>query len=581
MYKSIRNVILLHFIALTIILSGKTVFAQTGCPEIFFYNQSQVDNFPKNYPGCSRINGSVNFYSEDILALDSLYPIQIIEGDLIMDGYNNFNGLHNVDSIYGSLVIEPDYGVVTVFDSLKFIGGNFYMIWSDATALPGFPALTNVIGDLNIYANQFLQDMSGLSNLTTVRERLMIYYNMQLTSLTGLENLQSNSIKEIFIYNNPLLSSCNEPFICEILGNPLIPVNIYQNAPECNNPAIIANACGVTLNSLPFGNYYVTTQEEAEDFANLYPECDTLNGNLTITGDDILNLPGLIGIKRINGYFSSGPTQNLINFSGLDSLKVITGGMQIGWWEGSYNSALQNFTGLDNLTSVGRVEIINNQSLQNFQGLGNLRKMTMVDIVYNDNLTSLNGLNKLDTINDYLHIAGNPVLADLSALINLKRINGWLEIGHNDLLTSLHGLDSAKMDNLSITYNAMLSECAVKSICDYLSIPGSRVNIDQNAAGCNTREEVEADCLVGLSDIRGYENLLIYPNPVNDFFKIDIFENHLNYQLTVYNSSGQALIEKLISSDDQWVNVAKLPKGIYLVKLVFPNSDVVYGKLVK
>jgi hypothetical protein len=250
---------------------------------------------------------------------------------------------------------------------------------------------------------------------------------------------------------------------------PTIPVNIYNNAPECNNPSIIASNCGVSFSCLPYGNYYVTTQAEAENFGSLYPGCSNINGNLTIVGDAITSLPGLIGITSINGSFNVGPTNNLINFSGLDSLKTITGGFQIGWWEGSYNNALVNFVGLGSLTSVGRVEVINNQSLQNFEGLENLRTMGNMEIIYNDNLTSFQGLSNLDTIKGSLDVGGNAQLSDLSALLNLKRIEGWLDFRYNDLLISMYGLDSAKMDHISLRMNPQLSECDVKSICDFFS----------------------------------------------------------------------------------------------------------------
>lgn len=568
-------------VVLSLFLTSESILAQQGCPEMYLETQSQVDSFPINYPGCNRILGTLSINSEDVYNLDSLYSIRVIEGDLEVGGFNNFHGLHNVDSIYGSLDLRPGYGAVTSFDSLRYIGGSLSLSYSNVPNIPGFPCLSTIDGNLEIYANQFLSDISGLSNLNLIKGELDISLNYELSTLAGLENLESDSLDQLYIYGNPSLTVCNMPFICAILSNPTIPINIYQNAPECNNPSIIATNCGVTLPCLPFGNYYVTTQEEAENFGSLYPGCDTINGLLSIKGDNITSLPGLIGIVRIDGYFSSGPTQNLINFSGLDSLKVITGGMQIGWWEGSYNSALQNFSGLDNLTSVGRVEIINNQSLQNFEGLGNLRKMGMTEIIYNDILTSLNGLNKLDTVNELLSIGGNPMLTDLSGLKSLRRITGRLEINHNDQLTSLYGLDSAKMDYVSVGNNPLLSECDVKSVCDFLATPGSWAYIEQNTTGCNSREEVEEACQVGINDISGFENMLIYPNPADDFFRINIFENELNYQITVLNSSGQTLIEKQIHTDDQWVNVSKLQKGIYLVKLVLSDGNVLYSKLVK
>jgi hypothetical protein len=114
----------------------------------------------------------------------------------------------------------------------------------------------------------------------------------------------------------------------------------------------------------------------------------------------------------------------------------------------------------------------------------------------------------------------------------------------------------------------------------FLAVPGSWATFEENTTGCNTREEVEAECQVGLNDISLFENLLIYPNPVTDFFMVNLSESTVKFQLTVYNSSGQALITKHITPMDQWVNVSTLSKGVYIVKITSGNI-ISFGKFVK
>lgn len=62
------------------------------------------------------------------------------------------------------------------------------------------------------------------------------------------------------------------------------------NASNC-----IPSGTTVTLNS----------QAELDAFPINYAGCDVVNGNLTISGNDIVNLNGLSNLKRIYGYFIS------------------------------------------------------------------------------------------------------------------------------------------------------------------------------------------------------------------------------------------------------------------------------------
>ncbi len=98
-------------------------------------------------------------------------------------------------------------------------------------------------------------------------------------------------------------------WLCDYLANLNGSVNIFNNAPGCDNPTEIANECGIVLACLPFGNYYFNTQSEIDDFQANYPDCTDLEGNVVIRGDDITNLNGLQVLTSIGGslYIDNNP----------------------------------------------------------------------------------------------------------------------------------------------------------------------------------------------------------------------------------------------------------------------------------
>ena len=76
----------------------------------------------------------------------------------------------------------------------------------------------------------------------------------------------------------------------------------------------------------------------------------------------------------------------------------------------------------------------------------------------------------------------------------------------------------------------------------------------------------------------GYSNDLvkIYPNPVNDNLTIEI-DNSIeseDIKLMLYNISGQLIIQKTLTSSRLTNNLStgKLPKGVYLLNIIFDNT---------
>ena len=107
----------------------------------------------------------------------------------------------------------------------------------------GLGNLLSIAGSLNIFNNKGITSLSGLDSLTFIGGYLWIRLNDTLTSLNGLGDIKAGSIKDLTIYENSLLSTCDVKAICEYLENPNGTIQIYNNAPGCNSPEEVEAAC--------------------------------------------------------------------------------------------------------------------------------------------------------------------------------------------------------------------------------------------------------------------------------------------------------------------------------------------------
>ncbi len=593
------------------------LLAQPCLPEgITLSTQEEIDNFLVNYPGCTEIEGGVIIYGDDITNLKGLNVLNSIGGDFII-GYTSYGpllnplltsleGLNNLASIGGDLVIQgnPVLTSLSGLENLTLVEGNLNIghLVIESPGTSGNPLLTNLIGlnnltaiggDLGIYYNNGMINLAGMKSLTTIGGDLTIsrndnllsldglenvtsiggsisigiitdygaittFYgdplgNQSLASLTGLENIQAASIENLTIVGNSLLSNCNIQNICDYLVSPTGTVAISNNAPGCNNPTEIADACGLSIPCLPYGNYYFITQDDIDNFEVNYPGCKELEGNLKIGGwyggsSNITNLNGLSALTSIGGNLKISTTNSLSSLTGLEGLTYVQGKMEIGYLN-CKNAALTSLTGLDNLVSIGgefwvteNNALINLVGLQNlssiegevrirdnslisFAGLQNLTSIGADLWIYDNNaLISLAGLDSLNTIGGILrieknnalisltglenlttcggltigsHSLGNNSLISIMGLANLSSVEGDIKFMDNNSLISLNGLDNidpGSINSLYIRSNSSLSDCDAQSICNYLASPNGMVTFQFNDPGCNNPEEVQADC---------------------------------------------------------------------------------------
>jgi S-formylglutathione hydrolase FrmB len=364
-----------------------------------------------------------------------------------------------------------------------------------------------------------------------------------------------------------------------------------------------------------------TTQEEIDNFQSNYPGCTEIEGGVWIQGDDISNLDGLSPITEVGGILSIGGTgatnPSLQSIEGLQNLVSVGSHLNIGTGSGNpCHPLLTSLGGLENLISVGgNIVLAGNTALQDLNGFVNLASLDgHLVIKNNDALMSLEGLEGLSAIGGNLEICTNPSLESLEGLENVTTIEGSLFIGNaateapgnatlmtldglqalnsiggnlsifeNDALASLSGLDNiegSSILSLYISSNGALSDCAVQSICDYLVAPFGIPQIQDNAPGCDSQEEVEEACESVGTEEQHIQPFTIHPNPTGNGSVTITLNNPHNLHLTCFNPFGQQVHRQEITGAETVIDVSTLAPGIYLAVVSEDGKPVGRSKFV-
>jgi hypothetical protein len=429
------------------------------------------------------------------------------------------------------------------FPNCSDLQGYVTICGSDITNLDGLSVLTSIEADLDIYSNDNLISLIGLDDLITIGGSLIIgdFYeggNPLLTSLTGLESLTSIG-GDLDIYSSTALISLNGLEGLTSIGG------------------------GLTIGS---------------DYQGGLPS--------------LTSISGLEGLTSIGGDVEIGGNVVLISLTGLENLTSIGGNLDL-----MGNSALTSLTGLDNVTSIGSsLGIIGNSGLTSLTGLENLTSTGgMLYLSGNSSLTSLVGLDNVTSILGSLWIKENTALTSLTGLENLTSIMGFLWISYNTALNSLMGLsgltsiggnsfqiwgntalttltgldniDAGSINDLHIYDNQLLSTCEVQSVCDYLASPNGTVSIFSNAPGCNNQNQVLEACLIPVEEVDGVSGILVIPNPARDLITVSLPLPTGNPQLTLFNITGEKLLEKQINNTETQIDISAQPRGVYFVRV--------------
>ncbi len=513
-------------------------------------------------------NGFTNLHGlENITVVNNLH----INGVMPL---TSFEGLNNLETITGYFSMSYQRGLTNFhgLESVRSVGGYFLVSnCSYLTDFTGFDSLDSIGGDFSVHENPLLTSFNGIENLNSITGDVSIDDNEELSSLNGLENVNYESIKDLSITDNQNLSVCNIQSVCGYLSDPMGSVTIYGNDTGCQSAPEIADSCGFELQCLPFGDYYFTSQEEIDNFHSDYANCYSLNGNVTISGENIKSLAGLTGVTNISGNLLIANNDSLVNFEGLNDLLSIGGNFNVGlnYYNDQSNPELIDFSGLESLERIeGRFSTGDNPKLLSFEGLNSLSYVGELFVGYSFFMESLTGLENLDSINGDLRIDEAGFIEDLSPLLNTSYVNGSIIIQHNKALASLYGLDNIQADSITflrIIGNDVLSTCAVAGICDYITSENPDVIIGSNTEGCANIEEVEYRCTLDVKEITHENSFRVYPNPAGDEIFIESVNNTDITEVVIYNSLGQKIITKVNALNS--INISKLQSGLYIIEV--------------
>lgn len=357
--------------------------------------------------------------------------------------------------VFASLL--PIAGLAQVCGTDGILLENQAQVDAFATTYPG----CTQVGQLEI-TGAGITNLNGLGGIATIQMNLNIHDCPALTTLGGL-NL--SEVGALNLTNNPLLT--------DFAGFEAV-ASLSLSVINC--PAITS----------------LTGLGNVTNLSTIYLE-----------GTSITNFTALTSLTQLGNIDFVGPNPNLKNFVGFEVATTLSGGVTVG--EGM---VMTDFTGLDNVT--GMFYLVIRGKLDSFKGLGSLQStLGWLDVYDTADIPNFKGLNSLIFV-DRLTCA-SPTLTSLegletlgstlfgvgiinSQIQNLTGLSGMsgvdLTLLNNALLTDLTAIENTPITGLRIEGSPLLADCAVESICIYLSNPTNPVTLAGNATGCNTRDQI-------------------------------------------------------------------------------------------
>lgn len=275
-----RKIFLLPFLAV-----AANGFGQCPTVPIDLLDQSEVNAFPVNYPGCTFLPDGVDLKisGSDITDLSPLMPLTgsdaIIEvrncpllaslngfdnmtriGNTIADGFilrdlpslTDMNALSNLDTVNGELTIRSCSGLVNLngLDHLVYANGTVIIRDNGSlTSLNGFDSLSYIGETLELVGNAVLTNIQGLQHVDTIvggiEGGIFIEGNTLLSSLTGLGNDSTHIGSDLYLALNGNLELCSVPSVCHYLSNPPAgaTITINSNSVGCNSQTEVETSC--------------------------------------------------------------------------------------------------------------------------------------------------------------------------------------------------------------------------------------------------------------------------------------------------------------------------------------------------
>ncbi len=306
-----------------------------GClPQgIVFLDQSEIDSFRSNYPGCTEIEGNVTIGSygggANISNLDSLIGIIRIGGDLKVV-YNYY-----LTSLEG-------------LSNLAYIGGDLKLYQGNVSSLSGLHHLDTIGGTFELMDYNLINDLSGLNDLTYIGGGLHLLSISRLKSLNGLQSLAYLGGTAEFRYDYGLQSFEGLEGVTSIPGDLIVS--------DCDS---LLNMTGLENVTSIQGTMFIYSNKHFKNFSGL--ERLTSVNNLIISSNrELTDLEGLNNLSSVNGMLIISDNDSLNSLTALFNVSSVNGELSV-----YFNRSLKSVSGVDNVNpgSIADLKIFSNLSL--------------------------------------------------------------------------------------------------------------------------------------------------------------------------------------------------------------------------
>jgi hypothetical protein len=398
------------------------------------------------------------------------------------------------------------------------------------------------IREKNLYN---IENLSGLSKLKYIRE-LKLSTLWGLNDLSGLENLQG--VEKLEIFRCIALESV-EAIQGLSIGNTLR-LDVLDNLKETVDFVVSDSMQLISINNT--GQFPLFLDE----ISNLnYVERLDLGGKLEGTGLSVLKKVDKVGIfgpingfKNVNDIFKLIPNTDFILdelwVSGVDSFSTIGIDTRMKIHQFKFNSVKYlNFSGIGEFeNSIGSLDV-SGSTLVNQDSLKNLQV---------DNTLSFNRINDMEIL---------PALKSGSSIQRVTLIN-------MENLVDISAMNEfSSIESVWFRNNPKLEVCHYETVCRVLRIDSLFASIQNNAPGCNSLEEVEAQCVTSTYSLNFNEDVYISPNPVSHTLQImgaEQFESTWT-EYSIFGINGQNLRSGSLQGNS--VDVSSLQPGMYFLVL--------------
>ena len=186
-------------------------------------------------------------------------------------------------------------------------------------------------------------------------------------------------------------------------------------------------------------DYVFSTQLELDAFAIDNPNCNTIDGSVTLlgtsNGSDITDLSALDQVDIITGDLEIKLCNQLTTLESLNNSLTVERNISI-----TDNFNLEEVLLNINISAISNIEISRNNSLENISVDIQIDSLNKVEIGDNPNLNLIEGFEGLEYIEEELFLLDNINLLNIPSFNNAKYIHNVRLIG-NDNLQEINGFN--------------------------------------------------------------------------------------------------------------------------------------------